>query len=211
MNTLWTFGDSFTFGHGCRPDGPLTEYYNNYKTESADIWPNLFGNMLNIEVQNFGKCGVSNDYIIDSIIDNWDFFKKNDFVIIGITWHHRFDVPLDNKLISIFPDSDILTFPHETFYKKEQLETIINFQYYFSDNQLYKTRYLKRFNFLNNLLKEKKINTFLWDVHFYQHSNRFEKIADATNEKIKDYHFSFKGHRDFANMLYKKLINPTLI
>ena len=40
---------------------------------------------------------------------------------------------------------------------------------------------------------------------------RFEKIAHATNGEIEDYHFSFKGNRDFADMLYKKLITPTLI
>ena len=71
MNTLWTFGDSFTFGHGCRPDGPLPEYYNNYKKDGDDTWPNLLGSMLNTKVKNFGKCGASNDYILDSIIDNF--------------------------------------------------------------------------------------------------------------------------------------------
>ena len=33
--TIWTFGDSFTFGHGCRPDGPLTEYYFDWKKEKV--------------------------------------------------------------------------------------------------------------------------------------------------------------------------------
>jgi hypothetical protein len=45
---LYTFGDSYTFGHGCRLDGPLTEYYHNYKEDGEDIWPNLLGKMLNI-------------------------------------------------------------------------------------------------------------------------------------------------------------------
>ena len=37
MRTLWTFGDSFTFGHGCRPDGPLSEYYYEYKSNDDVI------------------------------------------------------------------------------------------------------------------------------------------------------------------------------
>ena len=53
MRTLWTFGDSFTFGHGCRPDGPTNEYYYNYRSESDDVWPNLLGKMLNLEIKNF--------------------------------------------------------------------------------------------------------------------------------------------------------------
>lgn len=209
MSTLWTFGDSFTFGHGCRPDGPLPEYCINYKNEGDDVWPNHLGKMLNVETKNFGICGASNDTIIDTIIDNWDSFKENDFVIIGITWHSRFDLPRDGKLETIYFDWE---YPEElSFYNKEELETILNFQYYFSNSKLYKTRHLKRLYFLDKILKEKKINTFLWDVNFYQHTTRFEKIADCTNPKMNDYHFSFKGHKDFANMLYKKLINPTLI
>ena len=52
MNTLWTFGDSFTFGHGCRAGGPDEEYYHNYKIKSDNIWPNHLGNMLNLKVKN---------------------------------------------------------------------------------------------------------------------------------------------------------------
>ena len=97
MGILWTFGDSFTFGHGCRPDAPTNEYYYNYKSESDDVWPNLLGQKLNVEVKNLGKCGVSNDFIIDSIIDNFDMIKPNDVVIIGKSFYQRFDVPKLNN------------------------------------------------------------------------------------------------------------------
>ena len=50
-----------------------------------------------------------------------------------------------------------------------------------------------------------------WDVEYMQHTTRFEKIATATDDKIDDWHFSFKGHKDFSDMLYKKINNPTLI
>lgn len=211
MNTLWTFGDSFTFGHGCRLDGPLPEYCRDYKTESDDIWPNHLGKILNVDVKNFGKCGASNDFILDCIIDQWDNIKQNDFVIIGITFHSRFDVPLKNKktLSSIYWDFEDLTNFDES--EREEMETLVNFQYFFANHELYKKRHLKRYNFLNKLLNEKKITTFIWDVEYMQHTSRFEKIATATNEKIDDWHFSFKGHKDFADMVYKKVINPSLI
>jgi len=218
MNRVWTFGDSFTFGHGCRPEGPNSEYYYKYKTESDAVWPDLFGEMLGMEVKNFGKCGASNDFIIDSVIENWDNFRERDYVIIGITYHNRFDVPLRDphslkqKLTSIFWDWDKFVFDDiRSQYTLEERKCIINFQYYFSNNELYKIRYLKRLNFLNKLLKERNINSFLWDVDFYQHTSRFEKIADATNGEIEDYHFSFKGHKDFANILYKKIVSQNLI
>lgn len=211
MNTLWTFGDSFTFGHGCRLNGPLPEYCRDYKTESDDVWPNHLGNILNTDVKNFGKCGASNDFIIDCIIDQWNFIKENDVVIIGITYHNRFDAPskYSSSLSTIFWElKDLDNFPDD---EKEQMETLINFQYYFASNELYKKRHLKRYNFLIKILNEKNIKTFIWDVEYMQHTTRFEKIANATNGEIDDWHFSFKGHRDFADMVYKKVVNPTLI
>ena len=209
---LYTFGDSYTFGHGCRLDGPLTEYYHNYKKDGEDIWPNLLAKMLNIEVKNFGKCGASNDFIIDCIIDQWDYIRENDFVIIGTTYHSRFDVPIKNKpSLSTNYWEKMEDLSNLIGDEKEQMETLVNFQYHFANHELYKKRHLKRYNFLLKLLTEKNIKTFIWDVEYMQYTNRFEKIADATNDKIKDYHFSFKGHRDFTDMLYKKITNPSLI
>jgi hypothetical protein len=211
MNTLWTFGDSFTFGHGCRPDGPLVEYYDNYKKDGDDVWPGLLGKMLNTNVKNFGKCGASNDFIIDCIIDNWDNFKEDDTIIIGITFHSRFDVPIKNKLslsTNYWDFGDLSNFEGED---RDQMETIVNFQYHFADNELYKLRHLKRFNFLHKLLKKKKMTTVIWDGPVLTEANKFEKIIHATNNKIEDYHFSFKGNRDFADMLYDQIKNPNLI
>jgi hypothetical protein len=209
MNTLWTFGDSFTFGHGCRDGGPDEEYYHNYKIESDNIWPIHLGNMLNMEVKNFGECGASNDYIIDSVIDNWDFIQENDVVIIGITFHNRIDTPYGDTLQSPYFDKD--TTEKDTPYSKEEFETLVNFHYYFTYNILYKNRFLKRFKFLEKLLLQKNIKTYMWDVKTFISFTEFEKIFQATNGKIMDSHFSFKGHKNFADMLYKKLINPTLI
>ncbi len=208
MNRLWTFGDSYTYGAGCIPYGyeRIPKYTHNYKKEGDDIWPNHLANMLNLEVKNFGKPGASNDYIIDSIIDQWNFIKEGDCVIISITYHNRFDMPYENELLNIFFDDD---YPNDfPSLKKEEKETIINFQYYFANNELYKKRHLKRYNFLTKLLKEKKVKTYLWNVLEYSF---IEQIWNATNGEIHDCHFSFKGHKDFADTMYKRIINPTLL
>jgi hypothetical protein len=216
MNTLWTFGDSYTFGAGCRFDSPIylsdgdsSEYYDNYKTEYDDIWPVHLGKMLNLEVKNFGRCGASNDYIIDSVIDNWDFIQENDVVIIGITFHNRIDTPYGDTLESPYFDKD--TTEKDTPYSKEEFETLVNFHYYFTNNSLYKHRFLKRFKFLEKLLLQKNIKTYLWNVTTFTTITRFEKISTATNNKICDQHFSFTGHRNFADMMHKKITTETLI
>jgi hypothetical protein len=206
---LWAFGDSFTFGHGCRADGPLSEYYHSYRNEGDKIWVDIMAEKFDLEAKNFGECGVSNDYIIDCIIDNWYLFKENDYVIIGTTWSHRFDVPLKDRLLSISWNW------HRTLknidYSQEQIDTIINFQYHFADNNLYRERQLKRLHFLEKLLKDKKINVILWNVDYFARSAEFERIATATNGKIQDYHFSFNGHRDLAKILISKILKNTLI
>lgn len=209
MSTLWTFGDSYTFGHGCRIDGPEPEYCIDYKKEGDDIWPNHLGKMLNLEVKNLGKCGASNDFIIDSIIDNWDFIQKDDFVIIGITFYTRIDTPYGDTLESPYFDKN--TTENDTPYNKEEFETLVNFHYYFTNSILYKYRFLKRFKFLEKLILQKNIKNYMWDVKRFTNDTKFEKIFQATNNKFPDGHFSFKGHRNFADMVYKKLINPTLI
>lgn len=207
MNTIWAFGDSFTFCEGCRSDGFLPEYYYNYKKEGDDNWPNHLSKLLNLEVKNFGKCGASNDYIIDSIIDNWDFIKEGDYVVIGITWYDRFDIPINDKLMHVGVNSGIDKL--FSLDEEEKLKTIINFQYHFANHELYKKRHLKRFDFLSKLLKEKNINIFVWNVKTLW--RRFEEITKATNNQIPDAHWSFKGNKDFADMIYKKITNSQLI
>ena len=79
----------------------------------------------------------------------------------------------------------------------EQIDTIIN----------------KRFEFIKNRLhNEKNVKfSYIWgieeDKNFY---HTFQQIIQATNGKVIDTHFSFKGHLDFAHFIYNK-INTKII
>ena len=201
MNTLWTFGDSFTEGHGCRIED---DYYKNYWKPGYNIWPVWLSELLDVNLINCGRGGYSNDMIFDSIIDNWLQIKKNDYVFIGFTYPHRFDVPIDNKLKSIvhdFKDANL---------KKEEIETIINFQHYFSDNILYKNRQYKRLNWVKELLISKGCKLVaLWDVQI--DIKNLETITGATNRDIIDGHLSYNSHKMLASQFYKKYIKKDLI
>jgi hypothetical protein len=201
MSTLWTFGDSFTEGHGCRTED---EYYKNYSKTGDKIWPVLLSELLNVNLVNCGVGGYSNDMIFDSIIDNWLKIKKNDYVFIGLTYSHRFDVPFGNKLKSIvhdFRDANLTT---------EESQTIINFQHYFSDNILYKNRQHKRFNWIKGLLISKECNLVaLWDVQI--ETKNLETITGATNRDIIDGHLSYNSHNILAAQFYKKYIKKDII
>jgi hypothetical protein len=215
MNKIWGFGDSYTFGHGCRPDGPNPEYYYNYKKEDDKIWLDWLGSYMKMRPINFGECGSSNDSIFDRIIENWHNIKKDDVVIIGITFHSRFDVPIHNQLSPFLwahkywlehgkiPDHYNVT--------QKEVETVIDFKYYFANHELYKERQLKRFHFIEQLLKEKNIKYLIWKVWEYVEFDSIHTIKEDTNGLIDDPHFSFKGNHDFANIIHKKLTTTNII
>ena len=205
MSKLWTFGDSNTAGHGCHPND---EYYEKYYKSGDKIWPLWLSDKLNVELKNLGKNGSSNDTIIDTIIDKWEDISKDDYVFIGMTHPHRFDVPINNKFKSIVHDFSKKI--DESKLTNDEFETIINFQYYFADNILYKNRQIKRFEWIKKLLIQKKCKLVsVWNVQ--TDLNDFETIEDSTNGKIVDSHLSFKSHKLLSEIFYKKYFEPDLI
>jgi hypothetical protein len=213
MNTLHTFGDSFTFGHGCVEHCSFTEYYK-YKKEGDDIWPNHLGKKLGVNINNYGKTASCNEQIFDSIVNNFDSIKENDIVIIEKTYHDRLSIPNDSEWISTlsteYNTSKWWRNKLENFFSKEEMETLINFQYYFSPKKLYEKRNNNRFNFLKKILinNTKVKDCIIWDMPKIY--NNFESIKSASNNKFLDWHFSFNGHKQFAeyieNIINKKIL-----
>ena len=212
-NTLWAFGDSMTFGHGCNVDCKSNTRleYLPYKKEGDDIWSNHLSKLLNYDVKNLGKNGTSNDYIFGSIIDNFDYISEGDIVIINMTLHGRIEVPIADEIInalSSYENEMKIRGYNDGGDRQEKIETIINFQYHFSNHQFYKDRHIKRFNFIKNrLLNEKKVKyVYIWSLEdddaIYA---SFETISKATNGLINDTHFSFNGNLNFAHFLYNKV------
>ena len=181
MNNLWTFGDSFTAGWGCTPE---FEYYKKYYKEGDKLWVELLADEMGLIPLNIAQHGVSNDYIIDSIILNWKKIKQNDFVIIGKTLSHRFDIPiksekcvpvgLADRWVTIL-DKFNLDNGYDLF-NKEEFETIINFNYHFASNSLYRERHDLRYNFLVKELEQKQIKVYLWDWPSLQIKLKFNII-----------------------------------
>ena len=98
MSKLWTFGDSFTFGHGCKLNGydKESEYnvtYSNYVDSSKPIWSEYVANELNLELLNNGINGISNELILDNFLNSFKNFKKEDIIIIQTSTSVRYDFP----------------------------------------------------------------------------------------------------------------------
>lgn len=209
-NTLWAFGDSMTFGHGCNVDCKSNTRleYLPYKKKGDDIWSNHLSKLLNYDVKNLGKNGTSNDYIFGSIIDNFDYISEGDIVIINMTLHGRIEVPIGDEIVNALSsyENEMKIRGYDSGGdRQEKIETIINFQYHFSNHQFYKDRHIKRFDFIKNrLLNEKKVKyVYIWSLEdddgIYA---SFETIDKATNGLVNDTHFSFNGHLNFAHFLY---------
>jgi hypothetical protein len=194
INTLWTFGDSFTYGSGCLDDNPFTIKYK--KSEEDKIWPELVASKLNLKLENIGMGLFSNDKIIDSIIDNYNYINENDLVIIGNTFYSRFDIPYEGKLITLstvnLPDDD---------------NKLLNDIIVIMDDELLKNRQLKRISFIKSLLEKNGTKCVIWEVE--PKWNLYETIAIKTNNEIYDHHWSYKGHRDFSNYILNKIKTKT--
>jgi hypothetical protein len=219
MSRLWTFGDSMTFGHGCNKlcVSETKENYLPYKKEGDDIWTNHLGRLLNYEVKNLGRNGVSNDFIFDTVLDNFDNIKENDVVVINTTLYGRIDVPIGESLCNVLSSyegvKNIIN-PNINENEREKIESVINFQYHFSNHQFYKERHRNRFEFLKNrFVTDKKIRFFyMWSLEDDDGIYRsFQTIKDHTNGKVNDTHFSFKGHLDFAHYIHSSMDNKKLI
>jgi hypothetical protein len=212
MNKIWTFGCSFTYG-----DGTLDHdlYYQRYRLKDDDLsWNKLLSRKINYALQNKGLPGVSNDTIIDTIIKNWEDISKDDIVIIGKTWSHRFDFPKENdspevkSIVYRGGEKDVQKWFEDAtvgLFTNEQIETIKMFSIEFATQKAYSIRHDFRLNFLRErLLKDRGVNLcYIWDVESLW--EKFELIVNATKGEIVNHHWSFKGHRDFCQYIENEI------
>lgn len=111
MSKLWTFGDSFTAGFGCKIDPSTSKETRYYKTFSSyhdntkPIWPEIVADSLKIELINKAHSGYTNEKILDRLLMNFNDISSEDIVIIQASASGRFDFPFIKKK-SLFGISD---------------------------------------------------------------------------------------------------------
>ena len=203
MNTIWGFGDSFTFGYGCRPDGPLVEYYNEHKRDGDKVWLEWLGEWRGLNTQNLGLCGASNEYIFDSVLDSSKNIISGDIVVIGTTLWGRRDIPIEDRwlpLLSIVEAEGEVTGVNTM--SVEDRSVLIEYQLRFGEHPLWKDRMSKRFSFLKETLHRREIQTLIWNIND-EVSRRTEKIKEVS--QYNDSHFSFAGHKAMGEYFDKRL------
>lgn len=112
MSKIWTLGDSFTAGFGCKYFQSIginkTHYekiYEKYIDTNKKIWPEIVAEIKGFDLINLAKNGTSNETILDLFIKNIKDINKNDLVIIQTSGPSRFDFPfLKQKTLTGFKD-----------------------------------------------------------------------------------------------------------
>lgn len=214
MNNLFTYGCSFTYGNGCLP---YEIYPQNYKKSEDDlIWPEIVSKEIGFNLFNYGMGAISNDIILDTMIETFDEVTEGDVVVIQKTFTHRFDIAYKRqkneqyarRALTITPESDeALRYQN---YDEREIESIL-YNTWIMDSEFNDMRIDNRFNFLKRLFLAKRVQKcIIWDVTRYQNQNIYERITEATDKKINDAHWSYNGHRAFSKIMVNKILQEPL-
>ena len=154
-----------------------------------------------MELVNKGMGLFSNDKIIDTIITNYNFIQQGDLVIIGKTFPFRVDIPnkTDDELLTVAP-SHIDSMQNR--YSKTEIEDINKILFLF-DSEVVTQRQDLRYNFLKQLITQ-RATCIIWSSKLFF---KFESIRQATDHYLDDSHWSYRGHKDFANFMYNEVIS----
>lgn len=200
-NKLWVFGDSFTKGGGLAPFN--TFYKETYKGQK--IWPDIVGEKLNLDVINHGYSWCNTELLIRNILYYLPDITHNDIVIFSNT-----DVcstllsPMRNDNIVLrasrpFDEGYPFVDTKEKQITKEYVENcIVPYEKEFD------RFWIESLTAVYNMLVRLNIKTVFWTRDLWK---QFESIEQATQGRIVNIHWSWKGHEQMADYILKQLNN----
>lgn len=227
---IWAYGDSFTAG-----DGTIITYdWQCPNPGKKKFWLDYITDYYKVdEVVNKGIGGLSNNLIYLRLLSDLKNFKQGDLVIVGQTYGEREEFWADNVYEKDFDNEDHNAWwlskvqPVGSPSDNIQYESVVNkveFNKEIKPRQpqdlfasllnhigntkiplvsYYESYYKLKFKYLLDHLETLGINTFLWEVP--QQAQRFQTIWAATNGKIDDGHWSWKGSEMFGRWLTKQI------
>jgi hypothetical protein len=192
-----------------------------------DIWYEIVGKELGIDVETFGKSGSCNYAIFERICQNFDIINENDIVIINWTVVERFRVAMGNRITDYV--TILATYMTEEHGKwiydstKKMLDkadvTIesaieIGFNRY-KFNPLFQNEINSWSYLIYSFFKSKNIKVVFWGLTLtqpYYFMEAYQPIMEKkglihheTNGEIKDWHFGVSGNKLFADYVIEKI------
>ena len=230
MNTLFTFGCSFTEGFSVNSiSEPYLEYKDFIGGEFPKSWPIVLSEHLNYELKNYGEGASGNQQIFQDVCKRCHEFEVNDIVIIEWTFLQRYRMALDDTWLKLGPSkinnprSPISEECHESIVLNRTLKPYVDELYDYE-------------NMVNRLSKSVGFNVFYWSIdngmlynvpnlheknHYLlndmirdRHDNAFTvtkknggyKIVEETDGKIRDFHLGGTGHKVMGDLFYQHII-----
>jgi len=214
MNTIWFFGDSFTYGDGCLPG---FEYYNTHPSVDNRIWTTRIAEEYSFIEKNLSERGCSTPMIINSLINNLSKIKPHDMVIISDSLPSR-TLGVNSKRRKIeLVTTDIFETHHglDNFFEYEIeresfLNHIINNILPYED--IWKVFYEKQIESLQTELLNREVEFYFWSHSMWAlRTDSFISIREHTNGKIDDGHFSWEGHSQMTKIISEAIENKKYI
>ena len=201
---VWFFGDSFTYGCGCRPG---YEYYDNYAEDIKLMWTDIISEKLKLKQVNLGINGNSNPYIIYQLLTNISNIKPGDVVFLTDTEPNRIllsnPVAKDIRPLSIGNIEEAYKEGIQDTEKKVTVEYL--YQTFIGKEEIWENHYWQQLYSIKKILDDRGVKTHYWSYKLWKDSSKFETIKEATNGKVNNTHWSWKGHRDFSEYIINML------
>lgn len=205
-NNIWFIGDCFTASYGCQPGDP----YYEYKVEDEKVWTDYVADYFNLNPRLIVKLhNCSNALIVSNLVSNLHKIQTGDTVIVGTTYPTGTLVRNNDKI-------DSVNFKNEFLWENRNYsvdyQTLHKFLYetYEQDLNLWDEFYENQIKSIGYELSNRGVSTLLWSYREWE-EGRFEKIFEHTDREIDDIHFSWKGHRKFADYIINKITNKQFI
>ena len=115
---LYCFGDSYTEGYkNDMSFWPYDAYRKflgaHHPSDMPPLWPERLGELLDVETENLGKGGLSNQEIFFRISEHSHRFQKDDIVIINWTYIQRCMWVVDEKVPNDYTNHMMSISPHQ--------------------------------------------------------------------------------------------------
>ena len=206
-NTLWCFGDSFTYGHSLL-NRVGDDYYLNYpeKRVKRGLYTQLVADKFNLKITNTSEPGSSNNMIIEQIIENLHLFKKGDRAIVGLTdpnrietWKYHTDgTPARHPLNHYAGYTN--NWIWQGFLKPQIIATRRFITEIVYPHAAYDLTYKEKL--VAKLLNSSPFtHYYVWGPNQWKN---YQTIEQCTNGELKDRHFSCTGQQQLADDIITK-------
>ena len=204
MSRVYFFGDSITFGTGCTPD---EEYYHKYGGPDKKMWPDIVSEYFNSAKFNLALPGSSTPTILNDFYSAFnDIIPSVNKVVLFKGFYDRIDLISNDgqpRVLHQFGTNNKDTYNNNHF-SEEELDLIGRYGVkYLMDNPFRIRLFEQTIHYISTTLDRLGIDNIIWGPNeldpLYALNRKFRlTIHYATNGEIEDYHFSYEGHRLFA-------------